>query len=346
MKKKIFFIVNTSEFSGAESVNFSIIEGLKKKYDFYWVSKSGNINKFLAESNINWIEIKKLSVKEIKRIIKEYKPDILHATDFRASVICSLLNTKIPVIAHLHNNSPWLKKFCINSFSFLYAGIKVNKILTVSSSIEKEFIFSKFIKNKITCIGNPVSRNKILKKVTQNDYNKIYDICCVARLTEQKNPKRFIKIIYELKKKNNDIKVVWVGSGELLNECLELCKKYKLENNIKFVGFQKNPYKYMASSKIFMLTSSWEGYGLVVFEALTFGLPCVVSNVGGIVDIVTNECGKLCISDEEYLNCIENLLMNKMKYEKFSSEAIKRSIVLDNFDEYINYIDKVYEEYI
>ena len=129
MKKKIFFIMSTNDFSGAEFVNFSIIEGLKEKYDFYWVSSSGNINKFLDESNINWIEIKKLSVKEIKRIIKEYKPNILHATDFRASVICTLTNTKVPIISHLHNNAPWLKKVCINSFLFLYAGIKVNKIL-------------------------------------------------------------------------------------------------------------------------------------------------------------------------------------------------------------------------
>ena len=43
MNKKVFFIMSTNDFSGAENVNFSIIDGLKEKYDFYWVSKKGNI---------------------------------------------------------------------------------------------------------------------------------------------------------------------------------------------------------------------------------------------------------------------------------------------------------------
>ena len=77
MKKKVFFIMSTDDYSGAEAVNFSIIENLNEKYDFYWVSKKGKINNFLKENNIKWIEIKKLSIGEIKRIIKTYKPDIL-----------------------------------------------------------------------------------------------------------------------------------------------------------------------------------------------------------------------------------------------------------------------------
>ena len=135
MKKKVFFIMSTDDYSGAEAVNFSIIDGLKDKFDFYWVSQSGNINNFLDEQNIKWIEIKKLSIKEIKRIVKEYKPDILHATDFKATVICSLTRIKVPIISHLHNNSPWLKSLNIYSIIFLLSTLKVKKILTVSESI-------------------------------------------------------------------------------------------------------------------------------------------------------------------------------------------------------------------
>ena len=103
VKKKVFFIMSTDDYSGAEAVNFSIINGLKQKYDFYWISKKGKINNFLEENKINWIEIEKLSVKEVKRVIRKYKPDILHATDFRASLVSSIAKGKIHLIEHLHH---------------------------------------------------------------------------------------------------------------------------------------------------------------------------------------------------------------------------------------------------
>lgn len=342
--QKIFFIMSTDDYSGAEAVNFSIIDNLKDKYDFYWVSKKGNINNFLKEKNIKWIEINKLNVKEIKRIVRDYRPNILHATDFKASVICSLANTKIPLIEHLHNNCPWLKKLGLNSILFLFAGLKANKILTVSASIEKEYIFSNFIKDKMMCIGNPVSRNKVLSKVDNDDYNKKYDICCVARLTEQKNPLKFINIIEKLKNNFPKIRVVWVGKGELEDECKITIDKKNLNNTIKFVGFQKNPYKYMAQSKMFMLTSDWEGFGLVAFEAMTLGLPCVVSNVGGLNMMVDKSCGKLCTNENDFIEEAKILLTNEEIYKKKATAAIKKSKNIDNVVNYMNKLSEIYDQ--
>lgn len=345
MKKKIFFIMSTDDFSGAESVNFSIIDGLKHKYDFYWVSKKGNINKFLKEKKIKWIEIESLTLKEVNRIIKQHNPDLLHATDFKASVITSLTNTKVPIISHLHNNALWLKKINIKSIAFLFASFKINKILTVSSSIEKEYIFSKFIAKKIQNISNPVSRDKILSKVKDKDYIKKYDICCLARLDSPKNPQKFIRIIAELKKDFPNIKAIWIGKGELLEECLLLSKQLNVTKNIKFIGFKSNPYRYMASSKMLLLTSDWEGYGLAAYEALSLGLPCIVSKVGGLVDIVTEECGSLCLREEEYIKNLKDILLSEKKYQKLSKAAINRSKKLNNYNQYIKIIDKIYKEW-
>ena len=193
--KKIFFVMSTDDYSGAEAVNFSIINNLSKEYDFYWVSKKGNINYFLEKNNIQHIEISQLSVKEINRVIREYKPDILHATDYKASVICSLSKKKnIPLISHLHNNSPWLSKIHPYSFALLFISLRSKWILTVSKSIEKEYIFSKFIKKKIKMIGNPISVENVVSKVDKCDFEKKYDFCCVGRLTTQKNPFKFLNV--------------------------------------------------------------------------------------------------------------------------------------------------------
>lgn len=339
-KKKIFFIVNTNVYSGAEAVNINIINNLKDKYDFYWVSSSGIINDYLSSYNINYINIKKVNIKEIKRIIKEYKPDILHATDYRASLICSLSSIKIPIISHLHNNCPWLKNINLNSISYLFAGLRSKLILTVSDSIKNEYIFSKFIEKKIVNISNPVSRETIISKVNKD--NKEYDICFVGRLTDQKDPLRFINIINNIKKYKRDIKAVIVGDGELKNDCIELINKLNLNNNIELVGFQTNPYTYMNKSKIFLLPSKWEGYGLVVFEALSLGLPCLVTYVGGMINLVNDSCGGFCINDDDFITKSILLLQDEKLYNGLSQGAIRRSKELDNSIEYYNKLDNFY----
>lgn len=338
----VLHIVNSKIYSGLEKVACDIIQNLDYQYNGIYVTQNGPIVDILKEKNISYEIIKKVNKKEIKRVIKKYAPDIIHAHDFTASVISASCKKNIKLIAHLHNNCPWLKYPGLKSVAFLYAGIKADKILTVSDSIEKEFIFSKFIKNKIICIGNPINTQEISDKIKGLKIEKKYDICCVARITEQKNPFKFIEIIKNLTKKNKNIKAIWVGDGELRDEVNKKIKEEKLEKNIQLVGFQKNPYIYMAESKVFLLTSDWEGFGLVAVEALTLGLPCVVSNVGGLKEIVNNKCGELCINNNEYVNEIFKLLNDNNYYNLKSKSSIEAAISLNNIKKYIEKINKLY----
>lgn len=344
-KKKIIHILASNNYSGAENVVCSIMDNLKDKYDMVYCSPQGPIEGFLEEKNINYIPLKKLSIKEVRRVIDEYNPAIIHAHDFRAGCICAKLKKNRYLITHIHNNSPWIKKINLNTMLFLYIGIKSNKILTVSDSIEKEYIFSKFIKNKIINIGNPVSREKILKKIESLKREKIYDICCTARISASKNPLKFLNIIKELKQEFPNINAIWIGDGEMKEIFIQKIKDLELDKNVKLVGFQKNPYEYMMQSKIFLLTSDWEGYGLVAFEALTLGLPCVVSNVGGLPNIVDENCGALCKNNDisEYVSNIKKLLLDEKKLKIFSENASNKSKQLDNFSEYMSRLSKIYD---
>ena len=320
----------------------TIIDSLKKKYNFDYCSFNGNTKDILNEHKINFICINKFNPKSIKKIIREGKYDIIHAHDYKASCMCALVKGKTKLIMHLHNNSPWLKKVCFNSFAILFAAFRAEKILTVSESIEDEYIFSRFIDKKIVCIDNPISRGKILPMVSKNDYQKKYDICCVARLTEQKNPMKFLDVLYSIKKSKSDVKAVWVGEGSLEVEVKKRIYELGLADNVEMVGFQKNPYKYMACSKIFMLTSDWEGYGLVAFEALTLGLPCIVSNVGGLPKIVDDSCGMLCNKAGDFVHEAIELLNDSNKYVSKSKNAVKKSKKIENIVTYINKIDDIY----
>lgn len=342
MKKKVIFPINSKTYSGLESVAITIIENLRDKFDFVYVTQDGQIVDVLKERQIDYYIIKKMSISEIRKCTKKLKPDIIHAHDYTASCICSLANLKLPLISHLHNNSPWIKTLHPYSFLYLYSSKKFNNILTVSDSIENEYIFSKFVKHKIENISNPVSRKMILEKINKEN-NKNYDVCFVGRLTEAKNPLKFIKIISQIKKEIPNINAIMIGDGELNQQCKNLITDLNLECNIKMLGFKKNPYKYMNQSKIFCLTSKWEGYGLVAFEAMTLGLPCVVSSVGGLVDIVDNESGYLVNTEKDFSNAIIELICSKDSYDKKSQKSIEKSKKIENIEVYCEKIKKIYK---
>ena len=341
--KNVLHIVNSNKYSGLEKVACDIISNPNYEYNGIYVTKDGPIIESLKSRNIKYEIITKLSIKELKRVIKKYHPEIIHAHDFTASVISAVCKKNIKLIEHLHNNCPWLKKIGIKSLAFLYAGIRADKIITVSESIEEEFIFSKYISKKILCVGNPINTKEIIEKLDGQKFEKKYDVCCVARITEQKNPIRFISVVKELTKTNNNLKTIWVGDGELKEMMIKEIRKEGLENNIKLVGFKKNPYTYMAQSKVFLLTSDWEGYGLVAAEALTIGLPCVVSNVGGLPNIVDASCGKLCTSDDDFIHEIQELFSDNNYYLTKSKNALKKSAELNNINEYIKKINSIYK---
>lgn len=347
MKKKIMFIMPNKGYSGAEKVVIQIIENLKNKYEFIYVSEPGEINQYLQDRNIRHIKTKKrLDKNEIEEIVKKEKPSILHATDYRASTVASFVNTKIPIISHLHNNPPWLKNLNKNSIAYLLASRKFKKILTVSDSIELEYIFSKLIKNKIENISNPISRREILDNISNNKTDKIYDICFVARLCKQKDPIRFVDIIEKIKDIIPNISVIMIGEGSLNEEVKQYIIEKKLSDTINLLGFKKNVYEYMNESKIFCLTSKWEGFGLVAFEALTLGIPTYVTPVGGLVDIVDNDCGYLCHTNEEFVNEMITVLKDKKKYQTKSNNAIEKSKKLDNIEEYMSKLDKIYQDLV
>lgn len=342
--KRIAHIVNSNIYSGLEKVAVTIMQQMKDSYNMVYVTKSGPIIEVLKEKEIPYYIIESMSRKEIKKFIKEWKPDIIHAHDYTASVVCSSVKSKLPLIEHIHNNCLWIKKICLKSLAFLYAGLNADKILTVSDSIKNEFIFSKFIEQKVIKVSNPVSCSEVLERAGKLDnINKEYDICCTGRITQQKAPERFVKIIQELKKEKEDIKAVWIGSGELFEKVKNLIKEEKLEKNIELIGYQSNPYEIMKKCKLFMLTSKWEGYGLVAFEALALGLPCVVSNVGGLPEIVDETCGKLCTEDEEFITEASKLLEDKEYYDRKCKFSIKRARALDNIEIYMKNIEKIYD---
>ncbi|WP_443872065.1 glycosyltransferase [Megamonas funiformis] len=183
----------------------------------------------------------------------------------------------------------WMEKF---------ASFFGGKIVACSQS-EKEVIEEQGIKN-VTFINNGIKPLEIEKKVNTSD--KI-TIISVGRLSIQKNPKLFNDIALEFID-NPNIQFIWCGDGELKSELTS--------PNIKCTGWieRKKLENYLANADIYLSTSLWEGLPLSVLEAMSIGLPVVLSNCIGNKDLVVNN-GFLY---NNKIDCIENI--NKLLSEK------------------------------
>ena len=339
---RVLHVLNSNSYSGAENVVIQIISKLQDEYEFAYCSPNGPIGEKLKECGIKYIPVDKLSIKSIKKVINEYKPDVIHAHDFRASLLVSFFNRSIPIISHLHNNCPWLSKPGVKSFAYYLAAKKASRILCVSDSVMDQYIFNKSFKKKVVVVGNPVDVLKVLSMASNNA--KKYDIVFCGRLTEQKDPLRFVNIVKEVSRDICPFKVVMVGEGKLRPLIEQEIHNQDLSNTIEMTGFVNNSVSIMSCSKMLVMTSAWEGFGLVAIEALSLGLPVVSTKVGGLPYIVDDNCGKLCDSNQEFVDEIKYLLSNGDYYENKSKHALSKAKQLDNSVSYFKTIGDLYTE--
>lgn len=340
---RILHVLASNSFSGAENVVCQIVEMFKGEHDYEmaYCSPNGSISKVLENLDIKYFPLKSLCIKELRRVIKTYNPNIVHAHDFRASII-STQCTKNKIISHLHNNSPWLKKHGLKSFLFNITCKKYSRILTVSNSVFDEFVYGYKHKNKVFVLGNPINTKKIKEKADEKDINEIFDIGFCGRITPQKNLYLFLDIVKNISEKIPSIKVAVIGDGELKDKFIDEIKVRGLDNIITMFGFQCNPYPIIKNFKLLLMPSLWEGFGLVAVEALTLGVPVVCSGVGGLKDIVTDECGKKCACIDDYIKEIVELLTDNDYLKQKRCSAIVRSKELDNIIEYSKSLKDIY----
>lgn len=345
---KILHVLSTGGYSGAENVVITLINSMKDINECAYTSPDGDIATILSENGIKYYPMKTslISVIELKKIIKEYKPDIIHAHDFLASAVAALVSWTIPIISHLHNNPLWGGKICIWTIAYFCLSKKYKRILSVSDAIMDEFVFGKYLQGKTRTVGNPIDIEGIRHKIDTAKIKEKSDVIFLGRLTKAKNPIFFLEIVRDLVKIIPTVKVAIVGDGELRDNVMKKRKEFGLEDNIKLYGFVKNPYGLLENSKVLCMPSQWEGFGLAAVEALVFGLPVLAAPVGGLTNIITSECGKLCTSREEYVSEMKKLLFDQSYYENKSRNAKMRAELYDNMAEYTKKIMSEYKKAI
>ncbi|ADI74118.1 glycosyl transferase group 1 [Methanohalobium evestigatum Z-7303] len=159
---------------------------------------------------------------------------------------------------------------------------RADLVVAVSEGVKRDLIDNfKINPDKIKVIYNPYEISKIQEMMNESievEYRDLFNspvIINVARLVEQKGQKNLIKAFSQVKKEIVNAKLVILGKGELEDDLRTMAKEYKLENDIFFIGFQKNPFKFIKKSSVFVLSSYNEGFPNTLVEAMSCGTPVI-----------------------------------------------------------------------
>lgn len=293
-KKKILFIMQSLQGGGAERVTLDLIKQLdKEKFEpiIFVVNYFGALVTSLP-SNIKVIKVlseHEKTVFHLPKVIKSLyraslEVDLLIGTlemtpTYLASIASNL--TKKPAIGWVHidvskypNTNRIIHK---NLIRITYN--KLSKVVAVSNGV-RDSIQTMFpqIKVPIKRIYNPIRIEDIHYMMNEkNELEKIKEpiILGVGRLTEMKGFDDLIKAHKYLLDKKISNKLIILGEGEQRLHLESLIKELNVQDSVILKGFVNNPYKYMKSADVFVLSSVYEGFSIVLAEALAVGTPVV-----------------------------------------------------------------------
>jgi len=339
MAIKILNIIDSLNAGGAESLlkNF-VIES--KKYNKFQTEICTLYSSKFFEDEIkkNNITVHNLNLKfkydllgifRIIKLIKKEKIDIVHVHLFPASLFVAITsfflskNVKFIFSEHsTYNRRRSLKIFKLVD-KFIYS--RYSKIICVSKQVENSLLkWLPQLKESLIMIPNGIP----ILKSTNKKYPKIYDVLLVGRLEKVKGIDILLKAINILKNKyRKDLKIAIAGDGSLKENLKNLVKELKIDNEVNFLGNRKDVEKLMYCSKILVLPSRYEGFGLVIIEAMSRQLPIIATRVGGIPDIIENNKDGLLVppeNPEELAKAIDRLLENKHLRTELAKNAYKK----------------------
>lgn len=202
---------------------------------------------------------------------------------------------------------------------------QLNEVITVSKPC-KDSLIEVFpsIENKTTVISNMISEKLINKMANENvkdikkEKNEIL-LCTVGRLTPAKGYDIAIECCEQLVKKGLNFRWIVVGDGSERVKLECMIKEKGLEDVFVLSGSTSNPYPYMKLCDIYVQPSRWEGFGITVAEAKVLNKPIVVSSIPEFVEqIQDNRTGIVYIDNNDMINKIENIILDKSIREKLS----------------------------
>lgn len=271
--------------------------------------------------------------------IRKQRPDVIHSHMFHANIIAALIgffirNIKIICTSHSSNEGGKFKMF-------LYRILlrKPGMLTTVSKDAAQQI-------QKLTNINNiPVIENgidvdkfyfnntkrvEVRKKLSISD-DKIV-IMGVGRLVEAKGFSNLIEAFYSLCQVFDNICLIIVGDGEEKNKLLKKIDVYNLHNQVKLIGSSNEVHNLLPACDLFVSSSIWEGFSLVVAEAMSCQRVVVATDCGAVANMIIDSRFLLEINDIDalFLKLKSALLLNANESDRIG--LLSREKIISNYN--------------
>lgn len=356
--EKLLFISNIGKRVGSFSVA-SITAAKKCGFDFYYAAnwdaatdeqkaedeKKYGIKLVHIDLDRSPYSVKNLQAyKQLVDFIKKEKINYIHCNTPVGGLLGRLAGEKCNVKKilyqvhgfHFYDGAPkknWFIYYPIEN----WLAKKTDAIITINN---EDFKRAKTFKLKnngrvyyVPGVGMDISQYDIpgdvreLKRKELCLQEKDFALISMGDLIKRKNYAIAIEVIAKMK--NPKIHYFICGKGPEEGKLRELAKKYGVEKQVHFMGYRRDIKELLKSADAFLFTSKQEGLARSLMEAMASGLPCVVSDIRGNSDLISNNInGNLCNNVNDYIDSITNLIQSPESAKLF----VQRS--LDNLNKF------------
>ena len=334
-KKKILIRIGSLRHGGAEKVLVTFLKNLPK--DKYEIDLLLNLysGKYLNEVP-DWVNVIHLNKGEMittnrlqdipekaarvifQTVLKEF-PDLLYTLilkdkkydiEFGAihgmrDEILHSTNRSSKKIIWIHNDLSQVKEYTDEEIRKFFG---FDSIMVISKKIEQLFhnlAQNEIEKQKIVKIYNPLDTEEILTKAQQPVINYEFDdqiptFISVGTVFPQKGFDRLLKVHKKLLNEGFNHKILIVGDGYDFENIKQLKTELGVDKTATMLGYTDNPYPYFKNSDFYILSSRYEGFPTVLFEAITLKKKIIATEVSGVNEMLNNgELGLIIENSEE-----------------------------------------------
>jgi glycosyltransferase involved in cell wall biosynthesis len=284
----------------------------------------------------------------LRRLIQREQPDIIFSLMDYTNILSVLAGLglrhrcRIVISQHNHHRSylsqtrlPGLRKRLM-AFTYRRADAVVVVSRGLAEAVAEDFNVPL---GRIPIVHNPIDIERIQMLSRQPISHPFFErpangfvIVTAGRLTRQKNVALLIRAL-ALARRRIPASLIVLGQGELEGALRALAAELGLSQAVEFVGFQDNPFAWMRRADAFVLSSSWEGFGIVLAEAMACGAPVIATDCpAGPNEIIEHRQTGLLVPPEDDValsNAIVELALDRTLRGRLVRQA---SASVERFD--------------
>lgn len=291
---------------------------------------------------------------KLRRRLKEFQPDVVHSHMVHANLLARFLRIFTPIprlicTAHSNTEGGRLRMLAYRLTDFLCDGSS-----NVSRSAVEAFVAMKAVKpSRMVTIYNGIdtarftfmaeSRERLRREFKLKDCDKV--ILAVGSLSAAKDYPTLLHAFAMERKEHPELRLLIAGEGPLRHELESTAVRLGIAHDTIFLGIRKDIPDLMCAADLFVLSSAWEGFGLVVAEAMACRCPVVATDCGGVAEVIGETTQLVPVRNPDALATAIKKQLNLSSEQKARSldEARKRVETLFSLDKKVSDWIKIYE---